>query len=102
MKFGGVPGHSINLLALASNVQTDLTGATLPFFSPTPSVNATGVNVFAQRIGYAEYSLFENCYTFPPFALIYPLISFRGKRHCTKNSLCSTSLTYVKGVKGHI
>ena len=28
--------------------------------------------------------------------------SVRGHFHCTKNCLCTTPLTYVKGVKGHI
>ena len=84
-KFGGPRGHSVDLLASNSNAQRDLSGASLPFFSPTPSPNAAGVSVFAQHISFAEDSRFENCYAFPPFALIGPLINFlrQERAHCT-------------------
>ncbi|KAJ7389500.1 hypothetical protein OS493_031152 [Desmophyllum pertusum] len=84
-KFGGSRGHSIDLLSLNSNVQQDLNGAPLPFFSPTPSSYAAGVNVFAQHISFADNSPFENCYAFPPFVLIGPLINFlrQEKARCT-------------------
>ena len=46
--FGGNAGHSIDLMALPSNVQCDLSGQPLPFFSPYPTPGCAGVNVFAQ------------------------------------------------------
>ena len=84
-KFCGSRGHSFDLLASNSNAQRDLSSASLPFFSPTPSPYAAGVNVFAQHISSAEDSRFENCYAFPPFALIGPLINFlrQERAHCT-------------------
>ena len=84
-KFGGSRGHSFDLLASNSNAQRDLSGASLPFFSPTPSPYAAGVNVFAQHISSAEDSRFENCYAFLPSALIGSLINFlrQERAHCT-------------------
>ena len=67
---GGPKGHSVDLMARASNVQTDLSGKPLPFFSESPLVNALGVNVFAQSPDLYRPEVFSNPYVFPPICLI--------------------------------
>ena len=74
--FGGNAGHSIDLMALPSNVQCDLSGQPLPFFSPYPTPGCAGVNVFAQTPASHSPSLFGNPYAFPPIALIAQLFHF--------------------------
>ena len=49
-------------LARTSNVQSDLSGNPLPFFSETPLVNALGVNVFAQSPDFYGPEVFSNPY----------------------------------------
>ena len=39
--------HTIDLMATSANVQKDSTGRALPFFAPSPSPQALGVNVFS-------------------------------------------------------
>ena len=73
--FGGDTGHSVDLMALPSNVQLSLSGQPLPFFSPHPIVGASGVNVFAQ-LPSSHNDLFSNPYVFPPISLIPPLLRF--------------------------
>ena len=68
--YGGPKGHSVDLMARASNVQTDLSGKPLPFFSESPFVNALGVNVFAQSPNLYRPEIFSNPYVFPPICLI--------------------------------
>ena len=68
--YGGPKGHSVDLMARASNVQTDLSGKPLPFFSESPLVNALGVNVFAQSPNLYRPEIFSNPYVFPPICLI--------------------------------
>ena len=63
--------HTIDLMALPSNVRTDRNGQPLRFFSPYPCVGAEAVNVFAQNLPSDE-----NLYVFPPFVLIGPLLNF--------------------------
>ena len=60
--------HTIDLMALPSNVMQDRSGRPLRFFSPTPCNQAAGTNVFAQAV-----PPHENPYVFPPFVLIGPL-----------------------------
>ena len=74
--FGGETGHSVDLMALPSNVQCDFSGQPLPFFSPYPTPGCAGVNVFAQHPAPHSPSLFRNPYAFPPIALIPQLILF--------------------------
>ncbi|KAK3740770.1 hypothetical protein QZH41_017514, partial [Actinostola sp. cb2023] len=50
-------------------------------WTQTPSVTIMeihfpGVNVFAHHISWVEGSVFENCYVFPPFQLIGPVLKF--------------------------
>lgn len=68
--FGGKRGHSVDLMARPSNVQADLEGNPLPFFSETPLPGAFGVNLFAQLPGHHDRLLFQNPYVFPPICLI--------------------------------
>ena len=74
--FGGKAGHSIDLMTLPSNVQCDLSGQPLPFFSPYLTPGCAGVNVFAQNLASYSPSLFCNPYAFPPIALIAQLLHF--------------------------
>ena len=74
--FGGDSGHSVDLMALPSNVQSFPSGGgPLPFFSPFPVPGAAGVNVFAQDPA-RNPSLFRNPYAFPPIILIPDLLRF--------------------------
>lgn len=68
--YGNLKGHSIDLMARASNVQTDLVGNALPFFSESPLANSLGVNVFAQSPDLYSPEVFTNPYVFPPICLI--------------------------------
>ena len=58
-------------MSLDSNVQTDHDGKPLPHFSPWPTPNSAGVNVFAQTLQPSE-----NAYAFPPLPMIGPLLRF--------------------------
>ncbi|KAK3749146.1 hypothetical protein QZH41_009832, partial [Actinostola sp. cb2023] len=69
--------HSIDMMALPSNVRTDRAGRPLRFFSQLPCPESEGTNVFAQNI--AEH---ENCYVFPPFSLIGPLLKHLQSQGC--------------------
>ena len=74
--FGGPKGHTCDLMALDSNAQCDFNGNTLPYIAPVATSHAMGVNVFAQDISPAKGSVFENCYAFPPFSIIGPVLKF--------------------------
>ena len=63
--FGGPSGHSVGLMALPSNVQSSISGSSLPFFSPFPVSGSLGVNVFAQSLS-RQRDLFANPYAFSP------------------------------------
>ena len=63
-RFGGQFGHSVDLMALPSNLQCALDGSPLPFFSPYPLPGSSGVNLFAQR-PYNHGHLFSKPYVFP-------------------------------------
>ncbi|KAK3753769.1 hypothetical protein QZH41_003888 [Actinostola sp. cb2023] len=83
--FGGPKGHTCDLMALDSNAQCDHNGDPLPHIAPAPTPKAMGVNVFAHHISWVEGSVFENCYVFPPFQLIGPVLKFlrEQKARCT-------------------
>ena len=63
--------HTVDLMAIDSNVMLDREGKSLRHFTPFPSVGSSGVNVFSQNLS-AE----GNPYVFPPFNLIFPLLKF--------------------------
>ena len=46
--------HTLDLFALASNVQCNSHGKPLGFFSPFPNTGCSGVNCFAETISSAE------------------------------------------------
>ena len=69
--------HSIDLMALPSNVKLGRSGRPLKFFSPFPCVQAQGTNVFSQVL-----SPNENAYVFPPFTLIGPLLRYLASQPC--------------------
>ena len=49
-EFGGVDGHSVNLMALDSNTHHDRLGNPLPHFTAEPSPASAGINLFAQDL----------------------------------------------------
>ena len=61
--FGGKLGHSFDLTALDSNAMRGKEGMPLPHFSPHPSPQSRGVNVFAQDLHIAPDM--TNPYVFP-------------------------------------
>ncbi|XP_078673738.1 uncharacterized protein LOC144912401 isoform X1 [Branchiostoma floridae x Branchiostoma belcheri] len=69
-ELGGPSGFDTDLMALPSNVQTGRDGKKLKFFSRDPAPGSCGVNVFAQNL------TGRNCYVYPPFAVIAPLLRF--------------------------
>lgn len=75
-QFGGTEGHSVDLMALPSNSQTDLKGQVLPFFSPFPTPRCSCVNIFTQTPQTSTVHLFANSYVFPPICLIPQVLRF--------------------------
>ncbi len=81
--YGGERGHSVDLMARPSNVQTDLAGHRLPFFSECPLPESAGVNIFAQSPSLARAGLFANPYVFPPICLIPHVLKYLNSLHLT-------------------
>ncbi|CAC5395697.1 unnamed protein product [Mytilus coruscus] len=73
---------------LDSNSITDRNGGILKHFTPCFSPLSAGVNLFAQTV-----DTNENCYVFPPFALLLPVSSF-----IRENMLNCTVILRVDGV----
>lgn len=69
--------HTIDLMALPSNVKLDHSRRPLRFFSPFPCVQAQGANVFSQML-----SSSENAFVFPSFTLIGPLLRHLVSQPC--------------------
>lgn len=82
--FGGSTGHTFDLMLLDSNVQKDLSGNSLPHFTPVSSPGSAGVNFFAQDLT-AFGSLMQCPYVFPPPVLVGPVLRYlrRMKQACT-------------------
>ena len=78
-QFGGPSGHTCDLMALDSNAMTDLTGNPLPHFTPYPSPNSHGVNLFAQELQPDSPPL-DAPYVFPPLVLVEPVLRFLADR----------------------
>uniref|UniRef100_A0A8W8MKM7 Tyr recombinase domain-containing protein n=1 Tax=Magallana gigas TaxID=29159 RepID=A0A8W8MKM7_MAGGI len=73
--------HSVDLMALDSNVMLNERGEKLRHFTQGPSPLSSGINVFSQDV-----SLEDNPYVFPPFCLISVLLKFlesQRVRKCT-------------------
>ncbi|KAK3755702.1 hypothetical protein QZH41_008950 [Actinostola sp. cb2023] len=94
--FGGIRGHSVDLMALDTNAQQDLSGQPLPHFTPFPTPESAGVNLFAQSPQTAP-AVWDNPYVFPPFNLVGPVLRFllpfpySVHNHCTR-TISKTSL----------
>lgn len=73
--FGGHFGHSFDLMALDSNAQWDRWGRRLPHFTPFPSPESMGINLFAQDLSSRILPL-DNPYVFPPFGMIGATLQF--------------------------
>ena len=69
--------HSIDLMALPSNVRHDRHGRPLRFFSPFPCQDSLGTNLFCQSL-----ASHENAYVFPPFVLVVPLLRYLDQQGC--------------------
>ncbi|MEM1009099.1 MAG: hypothetical protein AAGJ35_08850, partial [Myxococcota bacterium] len=63
--------HTFDLMSLDSNCQKDRAGRRLPHFTPCPTPESSGTNVFAQRLPSGH-----NIYVFPPFVLVPPLLKY--------------------------
>ena len=69
--------HSIDLMALPSNVRRDSSGRPLRSLLQLPCAQAEGTNVFAQSIAPSE-----NAYVFPPFILVGPILRHLLQQGC--------------------
>ena len=67
--------HSVDLMALDSNVMCSREGERLRHFTPGPSPHSAGVNVFAQAV-----ELEDNPYVFPPICLVAPILQLLKER----------------------
>ena len=74
-EFGGYEGHNLDLMSLDSNTQRDKCGNRLRHFTPYPTPDSSGVNVFNQNLSVCD-GVNVNAYVFPPFSLISPLLHF--------------------------
>ena len=72
--FGGVTGHTFDLMALDSNAVIGRDGVQLPHFSPSLSPRSQAVNLFCQDLG--KMDNMYNPYVFPPFGLLGPVLKF--------------------------
>ena len=75
-------------MSVDSNTMTDYNGKILKHFTPYPTPLSAGVNLFSQTVDRRE-----NCYVFPPFVLLLPVIAFN-----MQNSLNCTLIVCVDGI----
>ena len=69
-KFAGLRGCTRDLKALDSDVMTDRDGSPLPQFSPHPSPQSCGVNVFAQDLS-NDASFLDLPYNLSPWWVLF-------------------------------
>ena len=76
--------HTFDLMAISANAMHDLSGVTLPFYSPCPLPLSAGVNVLCQSL-----TSQHNYYCFPPFCMVGPVVAFLLKEcsNCIKVTL---------------
>ncbi|CAC5382313.1 unnamed protein product [Mytilus coruscus] len=74
----GINVHTLDLMALDSNSMKDKKGNILKHFTPFQSPLSSGINVFTQEINKQE-----NCYVFPPFNLVLPVMTFLKENSCS-------------------
>ena len=80
-EFGGDKGHSFDLRSLDSNAMKDRMGNSLPHFTPVPSPDSAGVNLFAHDLS-QHGDIMSRPYVFPPSILVgrvLKLLGFYGK-----------------------
>lgn len=73
--------HTVDMMSLDSNAMQDSKGNPLKHFTPFPSPNSSGVNVFSQNLRNEG-----RLYVYPPFNLILPLLAYlkeQNVKHCT-------------------
>ena len=82
--FGESQGHTCDLMSLDSNVMKDEHGESLPHFTPSPSPQSLGVNLFAKDLMQFLHVL-ARPYVIPPLVLVGPVLRFlQGyKQSCT-------------------
>lgn len=73
--FDKAQGHTCDLMALDSNAMRDRSGVCLPHFTPYPSAESLGVNMFAQDLT-CHRSVMQRPYVFPPEILVGPVLRF--------------------------
>ena len=81
LSYGGPTGHTVDLMALPSNVMTDHYQNSLPFFSPYLTPGCLGVNLFGQRPCKYPPLVFANPYVFPPICLIPNVLKYLRSVH---------------------
>lgn len=62
-------------MSLDSNVMKDKMGNSLPHFTPVPSPESSGVNLFAQDLA-QHCAMMSRPYVFPPSILVGPVLRF--------------------------
>ena len=75
---GGDKGHSCDLIPLDSNALKDRMGNSLPHFTPVPSPDSAGVNLFAQDLSQHGDTM-SRPYVFPPSILVGPVLKILEK-----------------------
>lgn len=73
-EFGG-EGHTCDMMALDSNAMLDCFDNRLPHFTPYPTPESAGVNVFAQDRD-SHRLIMQRPYVFPPLVLVGPVLRF--------------------------
>ena len=73
--FGGLQDHSVDLMALLFNSQTNLYEERLPFIAPYPIPQAHSINIFTQDLA-NDPVRFANPYLYPPICLIPQVLRF--------------------------
>jgi len=74
-EFGGESGHTLDIMALGSNVIRDKEGKALKHFTPYPTPGSAGINVCNHDLHECD-GVKDNAYVFLPFGLIFPLLRF--------------------------
>ncbi|XP_019627740.1 PREDICTED: uncharacterized protein LOC109472411 [Branchiostoma belcheri] len=82
-EFGGTAGHTVDLMALDSNAQSDRLGRPLRHYTPYPTPNSAGVDMFRYDPRISPQGHVENAYVFPPInmtsAVPLPLVPRQWK-----------------------
>ncbi|KAI8511797.1 hypothetical protein Bbelb_108970 [Branchiostoma belcheri] len=75
-EFGGTAGHTVDLMALDSNAQSDRLGRPLRHYTPYPTPNSAGVDMFRYDPRISPQGHVENAYVFPPINMTSAVVSF--------------------------